>query len=200
MPLITTEALLTIATIIVCTSSYVFYFRGIFKQGVKPHLFSWLIWGITMCIGAAAGISNNGGIGSWIILACGIATLSIAAFAVKYGEKKITKLDWICLFVALSSIPLWLLTDNALAAVIVVTVIDVIGYAPTLRKSWHKPWEENIPAFVIGTFQFGLILMTIQNYNLTTTLYALAIMFMNIAVTTQLILRRKKLPKEKPLR
>lgn len=197
--MITTETFLAALTVAVCTSSYVFYYRGVFRQGVKPHLFSWLIWGITMCIGAAAGIHDNGGTGSWITLGCGLATLSIACLAVKHGEKNVTRADWAALVIALSSVPLWLLTDEPLTAVVIVTLIDAIGYAPTMRKAWRKPFEENIPAFLIGAVQFGLILFTLKNYTLTTTLYTVVIMAMNVLVVAELIWRRRVLTKT-PLR
>lgn len=59
--------------------------------------------------------------------------ITVASF--KYGEKTLTRSDWISFVAALLVIPLWALTKNAALAAILISVIDGLGYYPTYRAA-----------------------------------------------------------------
>ena len=57
------------------------YIRSIKLGKTKPHVFSWIIWGITTVIASLAQFSDNAGVGAWPIFFSGIITLYIGYLA-----------------------------------------------------------------------------------------------------------------------
>ncbi len=142
------HALLTLAAITLTLYAFIPYIRGILKGELRPHVFSWVIWGITTFVVFFAQLAAGGGMGAWAIGVSGSITLFIAALAfAQRGDIAITKTDWLFFLAALASLPLWFLTSDPLWAVLVLTTVDLLGFGPTLRKAWEQPHSESIPFF-----------------------------------------------------
>lgn len=173
--------------------SYAVYLWQIYRRTIKPHLFTWIIWGTLMFIGFAAQYVENAGPGSWNMGVSAVITFVIAGAAYFYGEKNITRSDWIAFIVALSAIPAWIMTDNPLWAVVIISGIDVVAFYPTFRKSWYRPGEEGAWSFFTGGAQFALSIFALENMTFTTVLYPAVIAAMNMLLVTMLLCRRRAL-------
>lgn len=171
------------------------YFVAIRRHVIRPHLFSWFIWGIITVIAAAAQAIKGAGPGNWATIYTAGVCFVFAAMALKYGERNITRSDWIALILAFLAIPLWLITGDPVWSVIWACVIDALGFYPTMRKSWHKPNEENIRPYFLANIKFLLGLVALDSYNLTTMLYPSFCVFINFVFIGMLNLRRQQLNK-----
>ena len=169
------------------------YICSILQGKTKPHFYTHFVWAILTFIAFFAQINDNGGAGSWATGATALTILATAILALKYGTKEITRGDKISLVAALLAIIPWLLTDNPLWSVILVTVIDLIAYYPTIRKSWNKPHEEALLSYSIGAVKFGLSVIALGNFTIITTLYPIAIIVANIVLISLCLWRRKVL-------
>jgi uncharacterized protein with PQ loop repeat len=177
---------------LVCSGiAYIPYYRGMFRGTIKPHMFSWLIWGILAAVVSVAQLSEGGGLGAWVLLIAAAGQLGIAAFAFKKDTVVITRSDWIAFISALLILPLWLITNNPLYAVILATTINVLMYYPTARKSWHQPHEEGLGLFVVLSFQLCFIIFSLSVHNLITVLYPLVYITLNILLIGMLLWRRR---------
>lgn len=182
---------LGILAIILSFIAIIPYIISILRNKTKPHAFSWVIWGISTFTIFLAQFFSGAGAGSWSIGVSGLVTIGIAILAYsKNGDDSITKSDYLCLFTALSAIPFWYVTSNPLYAVIILTTIDLIGYLPTLRKSYHKPFEESISLFAIMVFRNLLSITALESYSLTNILFQVATMLANIVVIVLILTRR----------
>lgn len=116
------------------------YIRGILRNEIRPHVFSWFIWGAGTVVVFTAQLTDGAGIGAWVIGVSGLITLSVAVLALKKsGDTNIVKMDWVFLILAGSALPLWFITETALSAVIVLTVVDLLGFGPSIRKVYVAP-------------------------------------------------------------
>ena len=154
-------------------------------------MFSWLIWATLTAIAYFAQISDNAGAGSWITALTAAISFFIFFFAIFKGEKNITKGDWLTFIAALSAIPVWMITDNPLWSVIIITVIDALGFYPTVRKSWDKPEEENMFHYFMAGLKFVLAVMALDNFSIITALYPLSLVFMNFAFIALVFVRKR---------
>ncbi|OGS55624.1 MAG: hypothetical protein A3J79_05390, partial [Elusimicrobia bacterium RIFOXYB2_FULL_62_6] len=127
------------------------YFTSIFKGKTKPHAFSWLIWAVISGIGFAAQVAEGAGPGSWARGFSAATCLLLVWLGYYRGEKNITRGDWITLAVALSAVPLWVVTKTPVWSVIIVCFIDTVGYLPTIRKARNKPHEESASSYFIAS-------------------------------------------------
>jgi hypothetical protein len=171
--------------------SLVPYLVDVVRGRTKPHMFSWLIWGMVMAIACAAQWAADAGPGAWWTLCSALGCLSIAALSLWQGEKNITRSDWWALVFAFLAIPLWYVTEEPLWSVILVTCIDISGYYPTFRKSYLKPYEEHATAFSIGAVGCFISICAMESFTLTTVLYPIMICSMNALLVTMLLLRRR---------
>lgn len=172
--------------------SRVFYFNGIFRHGAKPHAFSWLIWGTISAVGFAAQVAEGAGPGAWARgFACATCFLLVVIGYMR-GDRGYTRGDWITLGVSLAAIPLWMVTKTPLWSVILVCIIDTVGFIPTVRKAWDRPWEEPASGYAFFTAGALLSIFAIERYTPATWLYPVLMVFTNCSMTAYLLIRRNK--------
>jgi len=181
---------------IICNLSAIFpYVLGLAKQQTKPHFITWLIWTITNATAFFAQLFSGAGAGAWPTLigafVCGGATIS----GLLVGEKTITHGDWLSLIFALLATPLWIITKSPLYSVILVSLIDLAGYYPTLRKSWNRPYDEPIPAHSLGLLNQFFAIFAVEKLSLVNLLYPIVCFFPNLALVSILTLRRRVIAK-----
>ena len=156
--------------------AFIPYIRSILQGVTKPHVFSWVIWGATTVIVFFAQIEAKAGIGAWPIGVSGAITVFIAALAfVKRSGITITFVDWLFLFAALGSLPLWYFTSDPLWAVVVLTGVDLLGFGPTIRKAYKCPYDENIPFFVLFMLRNTFAIISLEHYSVATVLFPLSV-------------------------
>jgi hypothetical protein len=166
------------------------YFISIFKGKTKPHAFSWLIWTAVSSIGFAAQFAEGAGPGSWARGFSAATCCLLVALGYFKGEKHITRSDWTTLLIALSAVPLWIITKTPIWSVFIVCIVDTIGYFPTVRKAWNKPYQESASSYFIAASCAFFSLFAIEHYNVCTWLYPALLVVSNSALGVFLLVRR----------
>ena len=169
------------------------YFWATLKGTNKPHIFTWVIWTLLTAIAFLIQYLEGAGSGAWTGGVSTFLCLAILIVALRFGEKHITKSDWIVFLAALAAIPIWLITENPIAAAIWVTAIDSAGYIPTLRKVWAKPYEEMASTHAIAALKHVFVLLAVQNYVPATIIYSLGMVVMNSILVLTILFRRRLL-------
>lgn len=168
------------------------YIRDIIKNKLKPHFFSWIIWGITTLIVFFATLFDNGGAGAYAIGVSAIITIALAFLSYKKrADVSIRLSDYLFLFLALSSIPLWYYSSDALLAVILLTTIDLLGFGPTFTKAYKHPNEESILFYGIFAIRNIVVILALENYSLITLLFPSLITIACVLLIYMIIYRRK---------
>jgi len=168
------------------------YIRSIIKGVVKPHVFSWVIWGTTTFIVFLAQLDDEGGAGAWAIGFSGCISILIAILAfLNRSDISITKIDWLFLILAMSSLPIWYFTSDPMWAVVILTVIDLLGFGPTIRKSYNQPQSESPGFFALFATRNLIVIMALENYTVATVLFPAAIAFSCLFLITMIVYRRR---------
>ena len=176
--------------------AFIPYIRSILRGKVKPHLFSWLIWGTTTFVIFLAALSDGGGAGAWPIGVSGLITLYITYLAYRHSaESLITRTDWSFFIAALSALPVWFFTADPLWAVVILTTVDLLGFGPTFRKAYALPFEENIGFFMLFTVRNFLVMVAMEHYSLTTLLFPALVSLACLLLILMIVLRRRVLAK-----
>jgi len=172
---------------------YIPYIRSVAVGKTKPHAFSWLVWGLLAAIGFTAQVVEGAGPGSWMVGFEVLAYFTIFALALIKGIRRFDALDWYSLGLAILAIGLWIVTDEPLIAVILVTIGDFIGFVPTFRKGFAKPHEEHGGPYLFGTIASVLALFALAQYSPTTWLYPASLVLTNGAFVSMLKMRRRSI-------
>lgn len=166
------KEILSAAAIVLTLVAFLPYVHSILRGTTRPHMFSWVVWGATTFVVFLAQLEDQGGVGAWPIGMSGGITIGIAVLAYrKRADVAITATDWLFFLAALSSLPLWYLTSDPMWAVVVLTVVDVLGFGPTFRKAWHHPHSESVLFYGLFAVRNTLVVLALEHYSLTTTLF-----------------------------
>ena len=191
------KSILGIIAVVLTFVGFFPYFRSIVQGKAKPHLFSWIIWGLTTMIVFFVQVKEEGGAGSWAIGVSAVTTFVVAILAYfKKSDTHITLLDWFFFVLALASLPFWFFTSDPLWAVVILTIVDVCGFGPTLRKAYDAPFEEDLPFYGLFTVRSVISVIALENYNVATVLFPAVIAISCLLLVIVVAYRRRMVSRE----
>ena len=180
-------------SVVIALVSYIPYLRDIRSGKAKPHIFSWLLWGVMAFIGYAAQLAEGAGPGAWTTGFSAVFCVIIAVYAFRNGEKNITISDWISFICAWLAILLWRFTHQPLWAIVLTSLTYALGYYPTFRKSWVHPNQETLFVYTLGGLKYLFALSALISFNWTTALYPITVFGLNLIFIAMVLLRRNTL-------
>ncbi len=171
---------------------YVPYIKNVVSGKTTPHIYSWFLWGFVTALAFALQISDGAGVGAYVTLAAASMCSLVAVLALlKKGKKDITALDTFFLILACISVFFWLVAKQPFVSAVLVTLTDLLGFVPTIRKSWNKPYSETLSFYLLNTFRFILAVIALQQYSVITALYPITWCVANGLFAVLLYVRRK---------
>lgn len=172
--------ILTILAIIFAIIGNSKYFFDTLKGTTKPHPYTWLIWSIVSGVTFFGQYLKGAGIAAIPTLTAEIFTIIIFLFSLKYGFKKINKKDHYFLAAALLALLSWFITSDPTIAVIIVVIIDVIAFLPTIRKSLNlHSKNETAMLYVMNVLRHLITLYLLASFNIATALHSIAMIICN---------------------
>lgn len=184
-----------IISVVIGIIAFMPYLINVLSRKTQPHAFTWLIWSLTQGTATAGLWYGGGGFGAISLTISTILVTLMFLLSLSHGSKDITKSDIIVLTAALSAILIWWLLENPILAIALVSIIDLLGYIPTFRKSYNQPWSETAMSW--GTFTIGNIfaILALGAYNFLTLSYLISIATANSILLVFLLIRRHHKPK-----
>lgn len=180
-------------SVVLALIGYGIYFWQIFSGRIKPHAFSWFVWGLTTAIIFFGQLAKDAGAGAWATGAIAAACWVIFGLAIFKGQKNFIFWDWIFLLVALISLILWKLTRGPTIALILLTATDAMATLPTLRKAYHKPFEESLALFSLNGVKSVFSILAFRSYTFAAVLYPVMLVLFNSLVALVILVRRRRL-------
>lgn len=152
------------------------------------------MWGFVTFIAFSLQIYGKAGTGAYVTLAAALMCLTVITLGFKYkSTSDITKIDILFFLSAFVALGLWLFAKQPILSIILTTIIDLLGFAPTIRKSWHKPYTETLSFYYLNTLRFGLAVFSLNRYTIITALYPITWCLANGLFAIMLVSRRKQL-------
>ncbi|MBI5038150.1 MAG: hypothetical protein HZC01_05610 [Candidatus Kerfeldbacteria bacterium] len=168
---------------------FVPYLRDIFKNKTKPHSYTWLVWTIIQITGVVAMLSAGASIGVASLLIGAILCGYIFILSLRYGTRNITVFDTVCLIGALTAIFIYAFLRNPLLSVIMISLVDLVGFLPTFRKAYLEPESETASNYLLSGISSTFALGALVNFNITTSLYLISVTATNIACAALIWIR-----------
>lgn len=190
------KLILGIAAVGIEILAYGIYFWSIYKGDTKPHAFTWFVWGVLGAVSFAAVLVSGGEAGAWVLGVNALFGFIIAGIGVYQKHVEYDLLDWLALLGALLGIYLWWLTSNALYAVILVSISDALAFGMTMRKAYRSPFQENASSYGVGIIYYILSIFALGSLTLTTFLYPLVIIILDLVLVGIIVVRRKSVKTE----
>lgn len=177
----------TLMTLLLATLAIIFaiignskYFIDTLKGKTKPHPYTWLIWSIVSGVTFFGQYFKGAGIAALPTLVAEIFTIIIFLFSLKYGFKEINKKDHYFLTAALLALLSWFITKDPTIAVIIVVIIDIIAFLPTIRKSLNaNAHNETAMLYAMNVLRHLITLYLLESFNIATALHSIAMIICN---------------------
>lgn len=171
---------------------YAPYLRDIVRKKTHPHLYSWVLWGFVTLLAFALQISGGAGVGALVTLTAALLCFVVIFLSFRSGAKRdIKPIDTVFFVLAIVAVFIWLFAKQPVISIILVTVIDMLGFLPTVRKTWDDPHSETMSFYLITTFRFILAIFALRQYTVLTALYPVAWAMTDAAFALMLWWRRK---------
>lgn len=154
------------------------YIVSILRKNTKPERTSYLIWCIVDVVGILTYISAGASTTIWTGVVFTLTGLLVLILSIKFGVGGLSKFDLTCLVLALGGIFVWVSTKDAVLALYFVTFVKIIGYLPTIRKSYFYPKTENSLSWtlVAGASILNLFALTSLQPQLVTPILCSAVL------------------------
>ncbi|NND64344.1 MAG: hypothetical protein HKM24_00120 [Gammaproteobacteria bacterium] len=188
------KVVIGIIAVVLAFAAYIPYLRDTLASRTKPHVYTWFVWGLAAMVIFALQFSEGGGPGAWVTFA--VASLSITVFVLGFrvGDKDITWLDTGFLILALVALGLWLLADQPVLSMILLVATELLGFGPTVRKSWHQPYSETLSTYAINVVRHALSVFALTEYTIVTWLFPVSWTIANVLFVIFLLSRRRLVP------
>jgi hypothetical protein len=89
----------------------------------------------------------------------------------------------------------WLVVKQPVWSVILINTAEVLGFVPTVRKSWNRPYSETLFTYELSIFRQALTLFALQAINILTALTPITWVTVNVVITAILVVRRRQMPR-----
>lgn len=120
-----------------------------------------------------------------------VGSVSILVLALKYGVGGLGRLDRVCYGLLIVDVIVWATTGNALLALHLSVLADLIAFTPTLMKTWHDPSSETAIFFVTGIVAPLLNIMATGRYSYAVLLFPAYLSFINLLETVLILVRKR---------
>lgn len=163
-----------------------------FDGPTKPHPLSWAVWLMTCGIATYGTWVGEGGYGTiYYTMYTVMILITLIRTIKRVGFSNADRVDVYMFLGTLPAIPLVLFVSEA-AGVILVTLIDVIGYFFSWRKCYREPWSEPLLSWVLAIPTLILITIAMGHYNFLTVFYSVVTIVACVILITICLYRRPR--------
>jgi hypothetical protein len=164
--------------------------RDAFTGRVTPHPYTWLVWTIVSGVNFFGQLQKGAGIGALPTGVAELFTVVIFIYSLRFGFKYIEKTDKYYLIIALLGLIPWALTRDPTLSIVIVVMIDLVAFIPTIRKTWNKPKTETPVLYGANVTRHVLTLFSLQAYNIATTLHSVSMIIVNSIMTLIIVFKK----------
>lgn len=162
------------------------YVRETLRGRVKPNRVTFLLWAVAPLIATTAAVIDGV---SWAILPTFMAgfvplLILIASFVNKEAYWKLGAFDYVCGAFSVLTLALWLITQDAILAVLFAILADGLAGTATLVKAWHHPETETGWPYATTIIAAFLSFFAVQAWGFTE--YAFSVYL--IAISTAILI------------
>lgn len=188
------KELMALGATLLIVVAYIPYIKDTLRGKTVPHVYSWFISALVTYIAFGLQLSEGAGWGVVPTFVGALAGSVIFGLAVRSQKRAhITKSDTFFFMLSVVAIVLWLVVEQPLLSVILVSSIDILSFFPTYRKSWNRPDQETVLYYGVNSLRFTLATIAIQKYSLVAVLYPLSQAIADGIFALFLVLRRRNL-------
>jgi hypothetical protein len=191
------QGIWAIIGVIIGIIAYVPYLRDMLAGRTKPHIFSRFIWWVLTWIAFRGQWMGSGGAGIRVLGTGSLMCLFTTVFSLFHGgERYITRSDRRALAGAGIAMLVRRVSNTPLWSMLLVTIIDMLGFRPTLRKWRQDPRTETPSSYFMNGIKYIFGLAALAWRSPITVMYPASLVILNSGFAIVLWWRRGTLRKK----
>ena len=168
------------------------YVVSTIKRKTIPQRTTYAIWTLVNIISAASYVSSGAISTKWVSIVWALTSCLVFLLSLKYGVGGENHLDIGCLVLAVLALILWTTTNNPVSALYTTMLAVVLGYVPTVKKSFEYPETENLTSWKLVGVAALLNILAVEIWTLQIALLPIIYGFFDLLILTLLLRRDKK--------
>jgi hypothetical protein len=173
--------------------SYALYVWKTFRAHARPHPLSWLIFGVLSGTGFLIQLDQSAGAGSWVMGVTAAVCFMLCLIGLWQGERTFPWYEWAFLAAAAIVFAFYLWSQQPAASAILASIVNVLGFGPTLTKAWSRPHSDSASTFMLNGLKFVPSLFAMDSVTIATCVLPASLVVTNLAVAAIIAARRAKL-------
>ena len=171
--------------------SYGLYVWKTFRAHARPHPLSWLIFGVLSATGFLIQLDQSAGAGSWVMGVTAAVFFMLCLIGFWQGERTFPWYEWAFLATAAIVFAFYLWSQQPAASAILASIVNVLGFGPTLTKVWARPHSDSASTFTLNGLKFVPSLFTMDSVTVATCVLPASLVLTNLAVALVIFARRQ---------
>jgi hypothetical protein len=176
--------------------SYALYIWKTFRAHARPHPLSWLIFGVLSGTGFLIQFDQGAGAGSWVMGVTAAVCLMLTLIGLWQGERSFPWYEWAFLAAAAIVFAFYLVSRQPALSAILASIVNVLGFGPTLTKAWARPHSDSSSTFMLNGLKFVPSLLAMDSVSISTCVMPASLVVTNLAVALIIVRRRKEVAAE----
>lgn len=185
------RALLSAGAVVLTVFGYAPYIRDVRRGSTVPHPFTWFIAALAGCIELGLQVVGGAGVGALPLFTATSICIVIFFISLKFGTMHIVASDVMFLILSIVSLLLWVMIRQPVYAVILINLVEVLGFVPTMRKAWRNPYSETLLTFEVCALRQAITVLALQNINVLTASTPILCASTNMTIIAILLKRRR---------
>ena len=171
--------------------SYGLYIWKTFRAHARPHPLSWLIFGVLSATGFLIQLDQSAGAGSWVMGVTAAVCFMLCLIGFWQGERTFPWYEWAFLAAAAIVFAFYLWSQQPAASAILASIVNVLGFGPTLTKAWSRPHSDSASTFMLNGLKFVPSLFAMDSVTVATCVLPASLVVTNLAVALVIFARRQ---------
>jgi len=149
---------------------------------MRPHRITRFIMVLITLVSTLSLFAQHNTTTIYLIGSYFIGCVAIFLLSLKYGMGGWSKTDISCLLLAIIGIVFWIFTDNPVFALYISIIADIIGWIPTIIKTYHFPHTE---FWLVNAMDFLAAVLNIcanKTFNFNAIIFPIYIILINIII------------------
>ncbi len=147
------------------------YIYSIIRRKTIPNFTGWFIIALSMTFVFFSGMAWGAGSTIWLIGTLAVLHSIEALLALFYGYFRITFLEKWFIILALLSLLVWYIVEDALYTIIINTLIDSFGMISIAYKLFRFPETEDSIAWWVSVLMYGIDILAVTDWKIANALF-----------------------------
>jgi hypothetical protein len=117
--------------------------------------------------------------------------LMLCLIGFRQGERNFPWYEWAFLAAAAIVFAFYLVSRQPALSAILASIVNVLGFGPTLTKAWARPHSDSSSTFMLNGLKFVPSLLAMDSVSVATCVLPASLVVTNLAVALIIVLRRQ---------